>query len=215
MASGQYQIPNTLSEGSFDPELIRDVESSFPPELVEQAERLGRYENIKQIESSIELLRQGADEATVPRYRLARLFRSVTSLLVTQRNPENLEKRLVDAESEIGGLMLQSIPGVISQRFWFHGGDWFYEAVDAQGAMYARYQFTNDEVYKLVNGLPTAFADNEVDALIGNVTSYLEHIRSELYGVDQALPVDQILKDDAQTAEEQEVLRKDDLGLAA
>lgn len=178
MNNGQYTIPQGFHEQPQPAEAF--FESPAAPRSPESAETV-LFERIKDIERGVEVLRSQADETTIPRYRLARIFQSVTERFISNRQAESLEKRLVDIESDIGGSLLPALPGIISQRFWYYGGGWFYEAVDDKGPMYAMYQFSEQGLEKLVNGQPVPLAENEDMHIIATIGLYDEAVRSKLY----------------------------------
>lgn len=178
MTDGQYHIPQGLHEQ------LQPTEVSFESDQLsrspESAEKT-LFERMKDIERGIEMLRAQADETTIPRYRLARIFQSVTERFIANRQAETLEKRLVDIESEIGGSLLPEQAGITSQRFWYYGGGWFYEAIDAKGPMYAMYQFGEHGIEKLVNGQPVTMAAEEDRHVMETVGLYDEAVRAKLY----------------------------------
>lgn len=182
MASPQFQIPP--QEIYVDPQTIEGIDSILSPAEItalEQQETDRRYEDIKKIEQDIEALRKAADEDNLPqKSALDRALEALT-LVVSKNGPKTLDDRLVDAESEIGGQLFAKEPGIIKQRFWYHENDWFYEVVDAQGAMVARYQFTDGWAYKLVDGRAIAFAEGEEAALVATARSYFTAIQTKLY----------------------------------
>lgn len=171
----QYQRPTTPERS---PALYEQVADEL--QSVEQLEQ-AFLSRIQDIQTGIEALRAHADEATIPRFRVARLFRFVTQLFVANRSADTLEKRLIDVESEIGGELLTKPEGIQTQRFWYHGGEWFYEAVDALGPMYARYIVTEQGFSKIVNGQWAPLTSDEEAYLVAAIGIYDENIRQELY----------------------------------
>jgi hypothetical protein len=144
-----------------------------------------RYEAIKDIELEIEEMRALATEATIARYEAKTTIKRWTRhLTLVTKQPQSLERRLVDVESTIGGRVLQKPNGIISQRFWFHGGDWFYEATDAQGASSVRYHVSDDRIFKLVGGRAIAFSEAEAKHLLQIIPLYFNGICTDLYEKD-------------------------------
>lgn len=178
MTHAQYQIPQGFHEHLQPTEA--SAEFTQPAASPESPERI-MLERVREIERGLESLRMNADETTIPRYRLARIFQSVTEKFISNRQAETLEKRLVDIESEIGGSLLPAQPGIVSQRFWYYGSGWFYEEIDSKGPMYAMYQFGEQGIEKLVNGQPIALAANEDMHVMATISLYDEAVRSKLY----------------------------------
>jgi len=147
MTQGQFQIPQS-SEVPMDSFTELETDTFFVNQEIIESER--RYEEIKQLEQEIEALRANATEAHLPRLsRIHRARQAVTSFFVTNTVPRSLKDNLIEVESVIGGNILEKQQGIISQRFWFHDGDWFYEVHDAIGPMVARYRFEDDELIKI------------------------------------------------------------------
>ena len=97
------------------------------------------------------------------------------------KKPLSLEDRLIEVESQIGGQLLTTTPGVTFQRFWYHKGDWFYEVHDKKGKMVARYQFDDDFAYKLVDGKEVEFAPGEEARLVEMIGRYHAEVKRQLY----------------------------------
>lgn len=143
------------------------------------------YEEIKDLELEIEEMRALATESSVLRYESKNTIKRWTRhLALIAKQPAPLEHRLVEIESKIGGDMLQKPAGIISQRFWFHGGDWFYEMTDEKGPLTVRFHVTNDRIYKLVGGKATAFSESEARNLLNTIPLYFKAICRELYEKD-------------------------------
>lgn len=103
------------------------------------------------------------------------------NLFTKSSTRQSFEDKLVELESIIGGNLFKKPVGVSSQRFWFHEGDWFYETHDSIGPMVARYQFTNGQAHKLVDGKPVAFAELEIHNLYKMIQLYHDQVYKELY----------------------------------
>lgn len=180
MDNNQFHIP--LSEHSASPELIQNSESVF--DSPETKESLGAFEYVKAIEQRIDTFRASATEANLPpETRIMKARKKVTNLFTVNSAPKSLHDELIEVESEIGGALLPTGPGVMSQRFWYQQNDWFYDVHDTAGSMVARYQFTYDSVIKLVDGRPTYLADGETEAIYKTIPLYYDAI-SELYSKD-------------------------------
>jgi len=184
----QYQFPQ---HDNGDPEstvpLEDAVEQPLAPLIDMQAYRERKEQgseqplaSFKKTEQDIETLRKNADETTIPRYRL-RVLLYLAQKLIGPRPEGNLEKQLVDIESEIGGRLLTQVTGIKSQRFWYHDGNWFYEAVDTKGPLHARYQLSDTDIIKLVDGLSTMLAEEEKQNLLATIPRYHDAIKDELY----------------------------------
>ena len=175
MDNGQFQIP--------EQEMIQEIESSFRPvEVNEMEAQPSVYEVVKQRENSIDLSRSEATEANLPKLSpIERARAAVTSVFVTNNAPRTLKDKLVEAERASFSETLKSTPGIISQRFFYHDGDWFYETQDSIGSMVARYQFAGGQAHKLVEGRPTAFAEGEVQNLYKMTELYYEHVMATMY----------------------------------
>ena len=148
-----------------------------------------RYEKIKDIELEIEEMRALATEATILRYQSKNTIKRWTRhLALVTKQPEALERRLVDIESEIGGKLSQLPAGYISQRFLFHGGDWFYEMTNAKGAVSVRFHVSDDRIFKLVGGRAVAFSEAEAHNLLQTIPLYFDAIRRDFYHDVPSLP---------------------------
>ena len=186
---GQFQIPTTFEH----PQQPNPETAGFL-EYEELAEAIDRsyYETAVATGHEIEMLRQAADETTIPRYHLSRIFESVTRRFVVNRTPAPLMTRLVDAEGEIGARLLPLPEAKKSHRFWYHGGDWFYETVDALGPMVARYTVKENGIEKLVDGSPIDLYGGEPgemgeeERLLAMIGIYHEEIERQLYKRDAA-----------------------------
>lgn len=155
------------------------------PQLARPPQERARYEAIKDIELEIEEMRALATDATIVRYESKNTIKRWTKhLALVVKQPESIERRLVDIESRIGGTVLQKPAHVVSQRFWFHGGDWFYESSDAQTALFARYHVSDDRIYKLVNGKAIAFSEAEAAHLLQTIPLYFQAVCRDLYEKD-------------------------------
>lgn len=145
----------------------------------------GRYEAIKDIELEIEEMRALASDGIIVRYESKNTIKRWTkhlSLVVKQTG--SIESRLVEIESQIGGRVLQRPAHVVSQRFWFHGGDWFYESSDGQSSLFARYHISDDRIYKLVQGKAIAFSEAEANHLLQIIPLYFQAVCRDLYEKD-------------------------------
>jgi hypothetical protein len=180
MIPGQYIIPSELQP---DTPPTSEIGSTFVS--VEIESRLGEYSPVKVKEKNIDEARADATEAILPTKSALDHTREALRNIIAGRlvgsAPLSLHDQLVEAESLIGGKLFANEPGIIQQRFWYHEGDWFYEAVDAKGAMVARYQFSENLVHKLVDGREIAFAEGEKTALIETINRYYTQIQVELY----------------------------------
>jgi hypothetical protein len=181
MASGQFQIPS--QERFVDSSTIQEIESSFDArDVQEMNEQRSPYEVVKDIEQKLESYRANATEANLPKLSAVDRARSaVTNLFVSSSAPRTVHDKLVEAESIIGGSQLGTHPEIISQRFWYHQGDWFYESHDATGPMVARYQFIDGQAHKLVDGKPYYFADGEIQNLYRTIELYHDQVFLQLY----------------------------------
>ena len=140
------------------------------------------YEKIKDIELEIEEMRALATESTILNYQSKNTIKRWTRhLTLISKKPGSLESRLVDIESEIGGKLSQMPAGIISQRFWFHGGDWFYALTDANGLSSIRFHVSDDRIFKLVGGKAVAFSEAEAQNLINTIPLYFDAIRRDFY----------------------------------
>jgi hypothetical protein len=177
MDNSQFQIP--IRELIPTPELIQDVESIFDtPEI---RELLSAFDEIKAIEQSIETLRSSATELNLPnRTRIELIRETVARLFVTNNAPKTLEAKLIEVEATRSKAILPNAPHILSQRLWYHQGDWFYELHDVIGPMVARYQFIDGSAAKLIDGKLVPFADGEADSLYKVVPLYHDVI-SEMY----------------------------------
>lgn len=147
MKNDQYQIPRT-------PET--NPSPQFSAELPQSPEW---HQQIKGIEAEIEQMRQAADASVLQAEGVRGIL---AGLSLGRLSDEELLKKFIEAESRIGGRVAPTPEGVISQRFWYHdNGDWFYEAVDRLGVMYARYHTGNGKLEKLVGGRTVALAEGE------------------------------------------------------
>jgi len=167
MEPGMFHIPQSTQESPATPDTFGIVRT---PEIPEQ---LGRHMYDKMIEEKIEQLRETANELTVPRYLISRVFSGKSS-------PDDVYRKNIDAEAEIGGNQLAAQPGV-TQRFFYLEGRWYLEQVDQQGAMHASYELTRDELYKIVNGRLSHLAEGEAQNLYMNIPVYYRNV-AELYG---------------------------------
>jgi len=148
-----------------------------------------RYEKIKDIELEIEEMRALATEATILRYQSKNTIKRWTRhLALVAKQPEAIERRLVDIESEIGGKLSYLPAGILSQRFWFHGGDWFYEMTDLQGSSSVRFHVSDDRIFKLVGGRAVAFSEAEAQNLLQTIPLYFDAIQREFYHDTTSLP---------------------------
>lgn len=186
---GQYQLPTTLEHAQQPtPESTGHIEYAATAEAIDR----GFYETAMSAGLEIEAMRLAADETTIPRYRLSRIFESVTRRFVVNRAPAPLMTRLIDAESEIGASLLPLPDGKKSHRFWYHDGDWFYETVDALGPMVARYTVSEKGIEKLVDGSPVQLYEGdpgemgEEERLLAMIGLYREEIERQLYKRDAA-----------------------------
>ncbi|HJM04664.1 MAG TPA: hypothetical protein QF549_03485 [Candidatus Saccharimonadaceae bacterium] len=186
---GQYQLPTTLEHAQqLAPEFTGRIEYETTAEAIDRS----FYETAVRTGLEIEAMRLAADETTIPRYRLSRIFESVTRRFVVNRAPAPLMTRLIDAESEIGASLLPLPNGKKSHRFWYHEGDWFYETVDALGPMVARYTVGEKGIEKLVDGSPVQLHDGdpgqmgEEERLLVMIGLYREEIERQLYKRDVA-----------------------------
>lgn len=144
-----------------------------------------RYEGIKDLELEIEEMRALATEGTVLRYTSKNTIKRWTRhLALVTKQPQSLERRLVDIESEIGGQLSQRPAGILAQRFWFHGGDWFYEMTDEKGSASVRFHVSDDRIFKLVGGRAVAFHESEAHNLLQTIPLYFEAICRDLYEKD-------------------------------
>ncbi len=157
----------------------------FSPEVMTEPTWV---EEIKEIEQGIEQLRSNADATTIPRYGVRRYFAAVTHRLLSTAPNETLSRRLIDIESEIGGRITRFFDGTHSEardktarRFWYHGGDWFYEVTDQQGPMVSRYQVSPRGLDKLDGAKQVPLADGEYDSFRQLVPLYYQAIKAELY----------------------------------
>jgi hypothetical protein len=140
------------------------------------------YEKIKDIELEIEEMRALATEATILNYQSKNAIKRWTRhLALVAKKPSSLESRLVDIESEIGGKLSHMPAGIISQRFWFHGGDWFYALTDSNGSTSIRFHVSDDRIFKLVGGKAVAFSEAEAQNLIQTIPLYFDAIRRDFY----------------------------------
>lgn len=179
MESGYYHIPELPEQADTQRDAFGRV-----LERPETAEQGGRYTAIKAYEVRIEELRRQADATILPRYLLSRLFEPVASRILPRTSPEDMERKLVDAESEIGGQQLKPLPGILSQRFWYYKGHWYYEAVDQAGPVHASYKINDDTIEKIVQGRLVQLEDGEHESLLRNVPEYYHNIAEKLYGRD-------------------------------
>jgi hypothetical protein len=140
------------------------------------------YAHVKSIEQHIEAQRSQADESVLIRNRISRIFQPVLKRIVAPVSSDSLERRLVDCESEIGGALFPQLPGTLSQRFWYHNNDWFYEQADQRGSTTALYHVEPHAIEKLVNGRVAPFDETEKQHLLASIPRYQERISEELYG---------------------------------
>lgn len=194
MAQGQFTIPDYSPEGSFiDPALVAEVDSAFvDPFLASEVESSFDIETIRQLNSikkvgaEIETLHSRATEANLPKLSpVERARESVMNAFVKSSAPRTLEDKLVEAESKISKKILPNIEGV-EQRFWFHGGDWFYEVRNTKDSpMVARYHVGETDLYKLVDGSSTPFykdaTHDEKFNLVAMTQAQLDLIKREMY----------------------------------
>ena len=180
----QFQVPHQ-SEPQVEPEVVSQLDpEQYDAEFLKKVEAIyeSRYKFIKDMEKDISRRRSEAGEDSLPKQSMAdRALEGVMNVFSKIKAPMSLDDKLVEAESKIGGELLPTNPDVIRQRFWFHGGDWFYEVHDSKGPMVARYQFDDDFSYKLVDGKEVEFAEGEEARLIELVGLYYEQIKLQLY----------------------------------
>lgn len=113
---------------------------------------------------------------------------SLGRIVSLRRNPASLERRLVEAESEIGGGIITNLSTVKHQRFWFYKGYWHYEEQYEDGtSSVVSYQFTDIQAYKLFNGREVALSQTELDNVIETIKEYHTRVKTELYAPKQAL----------------------------
>jgi len=162
--------------------MIQEIESSFDVrDVQEMNERLSSYEVVKEIERKIEFYRANATEENLPKQTALERASSALANILNNNAPRTLHDKLVEAESRIGGSKVGSQPGIISQRFWYHQGDWYYESDDANGSVVARYQFVDGQAHKLIDGKPQYFAEGEIQNLHQTIELYHQEVYMQLY----------------------------------
>ncbi len=181
MTPDQFQIPNSLEE-SIDPELVRAVEEVFEPFEVAEA---SAYTDIKTIEAELSAFHSLATDENLPELSLVDRVLDLAIQALSKSKQRTLDDKLVDAESLLSAKLFGERDDVVSQRFWHHDGDWFYEVKDSVGIMVARYQFTEATSFKIVDGLPTHFVKTaELDEkanVVKMIHAYHALMQREMY----------------------------------
>ena len=175
MKNDQYQIPRTPET---NPSPLFSAELPQSPEW---------HQQVKGIEAEIEQMRRAADGSVLQADGVRGILNGLTLGRLTD---EELMKKFIEAESLIGGRIAPAAEGIISQRFWYHdNSDWFYEAVDRLGVMYARYHTGNGKIEKLVGGRAVPLGETEQADFI--TLSRLLHraLKEELYERAKTSPV--------------------------
>lgn len=162
MAETSFQIPQ-MNEAGETPELIAAIKSSFID--VEAEELLRPYAFVKGIEAEIHDMHSKVSPMDFED-RIDYEGDLGGALLGNEESRKNLEARhsRVDrARRALARVLALSpnIPAPVVVRFWFLDGDWYYEVNDAVGRMVARYQFTDNDAIKLVEGVPTPFVKDD------------------------------------------------------
>ena len=168
----QYRIP-------MYPE--READSLLTEQTTEPERQGPRFAWAHAIQEEIQAMRDTADESVLIRDRISRLFRSVTQKIITPAPGYSLERALVDRESEIGGSLFPPENSMVSRRFWYFDGDWYFEEREAKQSFVARYTLYGESIEKLVHGRPVAIEPQEEVALVAAIPLYKQRIESELY----------------------------------
>ncbi len=172
------------------PEPVRPVYDSSPelsPRVIEE----------QLIEQDIEDTRLAADISALPNDGFMGKVREGMRRLMVNTS-EDLERRLVDAESYIGGALVPKGKDVVSQRFWFHRVkpedastyegvaqsqlDWFWDIKMADGAtIHIGYKLLHGVLIKALDGVPVPLQPGEADSFYQMVRLYHQAIHAKMY----------------------------------
>ena len=79
-----------------------------------------------------------------------------------------------------------SKPSIMSRRFWFFEGDWFFEQYyPNSGYQVIRYQIFKQSMHKLYNGVEYPFQPGEKATLVQAIMRYRKVVLDPLYNKDK------------------------------
>lgn len=180
MSQEQYQIPQGSEVVPDQP--LRQETGAFSA-TPETTEALLPYETIKLLEQTIESYRTNATWRNLPQRDgiIPVIGRRTKSLAA----PHTLYSRLVDAEAEIGGRLVPSLPGIDEKLFFYEQGSWYLTLKDKQGSMIAEYRFSANSALKSSNGRIVPFFRNasfdEEKNVIMMIERYGQAIEAQMY----------------------------------